>query len=84
MTSINGKIIESHFSYAFDPDTYNEELYRTTIYNGIECFYNSKMIEVVKSKELCEELDPDVYNRDDKFEYSNFSEFMSCFSQYGF
>ncbi len=84
VTSINGKIIESHFSYAFDPDTYNEELYRTTIYNGIECSYNSKMIEVVKSKELCEELDPDVYNRDDKFEYSNFSEFMSCFSQYGF
>jgi uncharacterized protein (TIGR02145 family) len=84
VTSINGKIIESHFSYAFDPDTYNEELYRTTTYNGIECSYNSKMIEVVKSKELCEELDPDVYNRDDKFEYSNFSEFMSCFSQYGF
>ena len=84
VTSINGKIIESHFSYAFDPDTYNEELYRMTIYNGIECSYNSKMIEVVKSKELCEELDPDVYNRDDKFEYSNFSEFMSCFSQYGF
>ena len=84
VTSINGKIIESHFSYAFDPDTYNEELYRTTIYNGIECSYNSKMIEVVKSKELCEELDPDVYNRDDKFEYSNFSEFESCYSQYGF
>ena len=84
VTSINGKIIESHFSYAFDPDTYNEELYRMTIYNGIECSYNSKMIEVVKSKELCEELDPDVYNRDDKFEYSNFSEFESCYSQYGF
>ena len=84
VTSINGKIIESHFSYAFDPDTYNEELYRTTIYNGIECSYNSKMIEVVKSKELCEELDPDVYNHDNKFEYSNFSEFESCYSQYGF
>ena len=84
VTSINGKIIESRFSYAFDPDTYKEELYRTTNYNGIECSYNSKMIEVVKSKELCEELDPDVYNHDDKFEYSNFSEFESCYSQYGF
>ena len=84
VTSINGKIIESHFSYAFDPDTYKEELYRTTNYNGIECSYNSKMIEVVKSKELCEELDPDVYNHDNKFEYSNFSEFESCYSQYGF
>ena len=84
VTSINGKIIESRFSYAFDPDTDKEELYRTTNYNGIECSYNSKMIEVVKSKELCEELDPDVYNHDDKFEYSNFSEFESCYSQYGF
>ena len=84
VTSINGKIIESRFSYAFDPDTYKEELYRTTNYNGIECSYNSKMIEVVKSKELCEELDPDVYNHDNKFEYSNFSEFESCYSQYGF
>ncbi len=65
-------------------DTDKEELYRTTNYNGIECSYNSKMIEVVKSKELCEELDPDVYNHDDKFEYSNFSEFESCYSQYGF
>ena len=84
VTSINGKIIESRFSYAFDPDTYKEELYRTTNYNGIECSYNSKMIEIVKSKELCEELDPDVYNHDNKFEYSNFSEFESCYSQYGF
>jgi len=81
ITSLNGKIIESHYSYKVDPVTVLKEVNQTVIYNGVECTLSTKQVDIM-TKETCENLDPAIFYYDNKFETTNKREFNNCIAEY--
>lgn len=81
ITSIDGKIIESHYKYKVDPVTVLKELDQTVKYNDVECSFNTKNVDIM-TKEACENLDPAMYYYDNPFEITNKREFNTCIAQY--
>ena len=81
ITSINGKIIESHYSYKVDPVTVLKEIDQTATYNGVECTLSNKQVDIM-TKETCENLDPAMFYFDNPFDINNNREFNSCIAQY--
>ena len=81
ITSVNGKIIESHYTYKVDPVTVLKELDQTVKYNDVECTLSTKQVDIM-TKETCENLDPAMFYYDNPFKLNNNYEFNECISKY--
>ncbi len=81
ITSVDGKIIESHYSYKVNPVTVLKELDQTVKYNDAECTLSTKQIDIM-TKETCENLDPAMFYYDNPFDINNNRDFNNCIAQY--